>query len=178
MKTKERQSFPADCEPMRRSDHENDVFPFCRMAHWCQSLSCQTNSPRGPYCNAYAWLGASHPAGGIARHGRGFGELDIAGHPESAIITGLLPRNSDTDVSHDLLSADPQREGDLAFSRFRGNEVKIVPRERESGYDETEVQPCVQDRGRKARDRPQCCRGSPRVILMWPRACCGGGCGN
>ena len=39
---------------------------------------------------------------------------------------------------------------DLACCRFRGHEDKIVTMELEIGYDETKVQPRVQDRGSKA----------------------------
>ncbi len=40
----------------------------------------------------------------------------------------------------------------MACCRFRGHEDKIVTMELESGYDETEVQPRVQDRGGEAGD--------------------------
>jgi hypothetical protein len=42
---------------------------------------------------------------------------------------------------------------EMACCRFRGHEDKIVTMELESGYDETEVQPRVQDRGSEAGDR-------------------------
>src|SRR5690606_12066729 len=46
--------------------------------------------------------------------------------------------------------------GSLSCCRFRGHEDKIVTKELESGYDETEVQPRVQDRGGEAGDRAGC----------------------
>jgi hypothetical protein len=43
------------------------------------------------------------------------------------------------------ISRKTNRSGLLACCRFGGHEDKIVTHEPESGYDETEVQPRVQD---------------------------------
>ena len=53
----------------------------------------------------------------------------------------------------------------LSCCRFRGHEDKIVTKELESGNDEAEVQPRVQDRGRKAGDGSGCNGGASRP---WP----------
>jgi hypothetical protein len=50
----------------------------------------------------------------------------------------------------------------LACCWFRGHEDKIVTKELESGYDETEVQPRVQDRGGKVGDGSGCGGGASR----------------
>src|SRR5690606_24220672 len=51
----------------------------------------------------------------------------------------------------------------VACCRFRGHEDKIVTMGLESGYDETEVQPRVQDRGGEAGDGAGCGGGAGRA---------------
>jgi putative DNA primase/helicase len=51
----------------------------------------------------------------------------------------------------------------VSCCRFRGHEDKIVTKEPEIGYDETEVQPRVQDRGCEAGYRHGCGGGAGRA---------------
>ncbi|GHF70792.1 hypothetical protein GCM10017056_47250 [Seohaeicola zhoushanensis] len=52
--------------------------------------------------------------------------------------------------------------GMVSCCRFRGHEDKIVTMRLETANEETEVQPRVQDRGRKAGDGPRCGGGAGR----------------
>lgn len=57
----------------------------------------------------------------------------------------------------------------VACCRFPGHEDQIVSKELEIGHDETEVQPRVQDMGRKAGDGPGCGGGAGPC---WERSAC------
>ena len=76
---------------------------------------------------------------------------------EWSVISGERPENP-------FAPARPNStELAVACCQFLGHEDKIVSKELESGCDETEVQPQVQDRGRKAGDGPWRGGGSGRA---------------